>query len=72
MQPSRVIHIVSCHAEGEVGDVIVGGVAPPPGETPWEQSRYIATLWNCSARHGFALYTARVRPPSMRRFWPVM
>jgi proline racemase len=34
--------VVSCHAEGEVGDVIVGGVAPPPGETVWEQSRFIA------------------------------
>jgi proline racemase len=33
---------VSCHAEGEVGDVIVGGVAPPPGDTLWEQSRFIA------------------------------
>ena len=42
MQTSRVIHSVSCHAEGEVGDVIVGGVAPPPGETLWEQSRWIA------------------------------
>ncbi len=37
-----MIHIVGCHAEGEVGDVIVGGVAPPPGETLWDQSRYIA------------------------------
>lgn len=43
MQSSRVIHVVSCHAEGEVGDVIVGGVAPPPGATLWEQSRYIAS-----------------------------
>src|ERR1700759_3365323 len=42
MQSSKVIHLVSCHAEGEVGDVIVGGVAPPPGETIWEQSRFIA------------------------------
>ncbi len=42
MQTTRVIHSVSCHAEGEVGDVIVGGVAPPPGETLWEQSRWIA------------------------------
>ncbi len=25
-----------------MGDVIVGGVAPPPGETLWEQSRFIA------------------------------
>ncbi|MDX1609605.1 MAG: proline racemase family protein [Halofilum sp. (in: g-proteobacteria)] len=42
MRSSRVIHVVSCHAEGEVGDVIVGGVAPPPGSTLWEQSRFIA------------------------------
>lgn len=42
MRSSQVIHTVSCHAEGEVGDVIVGGVAPPPGETLWEQSRWIA------------------------------
>jgi Proline racemase len=37
MRTSRVIQVVSCHAEGEVGDVIVGGVAPPPGATLWEQ-----------------------------------
>ena len=36
------IEIVGCHAEGEVGDVIVGGVDPPPGETVWEQARWIA------------------------------
>ena len=42
MQASKVIHVVSCHAEGEVGDVIVGGVVPPPGDTLWEQSRWIA------------------------------
>jgi proline racemase len=36
------IHIVGCHAEGEVGDVIVDGVEPPPGDTLWEQSRWIA------------------------------
>ena len=43
MRASRVIHTVSVHAEGEVGDVIVGGVAPPPGDTLWEQSRFLAT-----------------------------
>jgi proline racemase len=41
MRSSKIIHVISCHAEGEVGDVIVGGVAPPPGETIWEQSRWI-------------------------------
>lgn len=40
---NRLIHTVSCHAEGEVGDVIVGGVSPPPGDTLWAQSRYIAS-----------------------------
>ena len=43
MKASKVIHTVSCHAAGEVGDVIVGGVAPPPGATVLEQSRFIAT-----------------------------
>jgi trans-L-3-hydroxyproline dehydratase len=42
MRSSKLIHVVGCHAEGEVGDVIVGGVAPPPGETIWAQSRFIA------------------------------
>ena len=42
MRTSKLIHIVSCHAEGEVGDVIVGGVPAPPGDTLWEQSRFIA------------------------------
>lgn len=43
MRSSKIIHVVSCHAEGEVGDVIVGGVAPPPGDTVWAQSRWIAS-----------------------------
>lgn len=42
MRTSKLVHVVSCHAEGEVGDVIVGGVTPPPGETIWEQARWIA------------------------------
>ena len=42
MRSTKSIHIIGCHAEGEVGDVIVGGVAPPPGDTLWEQSRHIA------------------------------
>lgn len=41
MRTQRVIHTVSAHAEGEVGDVIVGGVAVPPGETLWEQRTWI-------------------------------
>ncbi|NNE33767.1 MAG: proline racemase family protein [Rhodothermales bacterium] len=41
MRTSKVIHVVGCHAEGEVGDVIVGGVGPLPGETLWEQRSFV-------------------------------
>ncbi|SHF19020.1 Proline racemase [Ruegeria intermedia] len=42
MRSSKTIHVISAHAEGEVGDVIVGGVAPPPGDTIWAQRSFIA------------------------------
>ena len=29
--------VVGCHAGGEIGNVIVGGVLPPPGATVFEQ-----------------------------------
>ena len=48
MRSSKVIHVVSCHAAGEVGDVIVGGVLPPPGETIWQQSRFIDQDGRCA------------------------
>ncbi len=37
------IEMVSAHAEGEVGNVITGGVAPPPGETLWDQRDWLAS-----------------------------
>ena len=33
MKSKRAIQVVSAHAEGEVGRIIVGGVLPPPGDT---------------------------------------
>jgi trans-L-3-hydroxyproline dehydratase len=33
----RTITVVGCHAGGEVGNVVVDGVAPPPGATVLEQ-----------------------------------
>ena len=42
MRSLRTIHTVSAHAEGEVGDVIVGGVAPPPGKTLWDMRDHLA------------------------------
>ena len=42
MRTDKIVHVVHVHAEGEVGDVVVGGVAPPPGDSVWEQSRFVA------------------------------
>jgi proline racemase len=33
----RTITVVGCHAGGEVGNVVVAGVDPPPGETVYEK-----------------------------------
>jgi proline racemase len=33
----RAITVVGCHAGGEIGNVITGGVLPPPGDTVFEQ-----------------------------------
>ena len=37
MRSRRSITVVGCHAGGEVGNVVVGGVLPPPGETVFER-----------------------------------
>ncbi len=43
MRSDITIHMVSAHAEGEVGNVVVGGVAPPPGATLWAQRAHLAS-----------------------------
>ena len=37
MRARRAITVVGCHAGGEVGNVVVGGVLPPPGNTVFER-----------------------------------
>jgi proline racemase len=37
MRSRPTITVVGCHAGGEVGNVVVAGVAPPPGATVFEQ-----------------------------------
>src|SRR5256885_10493776 len=37
MRSRRTITVVGCHAGGEIGNVVVGGVLPPTGETVFEQ-----------------------------------
>jgi trans-L-3-hydroxyproline dehydratase len=39
MQTRKAISIIGCHAEGEVGDVIIGGVLPPAGATAFERMK---------------------------------
>ena len=42
MRARRQITVVGCHAGGEVGNVVVGGVLPPPGATVFEQMQSLA------------------------------
>lgn len=56
MRSSKTIHVISAHAEGEVGDVIVGGVAPPPGETLWQMRE---ALWADQTLRNFVLNEPR-------------
>lgn len=39
----RSITVIGCHAEGEVGDVITGGVLDVPGKTMYEKLVYMST-----------------------------
>jgi trans-L-3-hydroxyproline dehydratase len=42
VRTQRAITVVGCHAGGEVGNVVVGGVLPPPGDTVFEQMQALA------------------------------
>ena len=37
MRSTRTIQVIGCHAEGEIGDVIIGGLLPPAGATMMER-----------------------------------
>ena len=41
MRWSKTLSIVDCHAEGEVGKVIVGGVGQVPGDTMFDKKLYL-------------------------------
>ena len=43
MRSRRMITVVGCHAGGEVGNVVVGGVLPPRGDTVFEQMQTLRT-----------------------------
>ena len=42
MRAGRTITVVGCHAGGEVGNVVTGGVLPPAGTTVFEQMQTLA------------------------------
>ncbi len=70
MRASRVIQAVGCHAEGEVGDVIVGGVLPPPGATVFAQRAamqrdfdHIRQMLICEPRGSVARHVNLIVPP---------
>ena len=71
MRTQRVISIVRCHAEGEVGDVIVGGVLPPPGRTMFERMTAmqrdqdgLRRLLLCEPRGSVARHINLITPPA--------
>ena len=70
MRTNRVIHVIGCHAEGEVGDVIVGGVLPPPGATMYDKMRALEAddglrrLLLCEPRGSVARHLNLVTPPT--------
>ena len=70
MNPQRVITVVGCHAEGEVGDVITGGVLPPAGATMLERKivmerdhDHIRRTLICEPRGSVARHVNLLTPP---------
>lgn len=71
MRAPRMISVVGCHAEGEVGDVIVGGVLPPPGTTMLEKKLaferdfdHIRRVLICEPRGSVARHVNLIVPPT--------
>jgi len=67
----RVISVVGCHAAGEIGDVIVGGVLPPAGATMYEKMRtmerdhdHVRRLLLCEPRGSVAHHINLIVPPT--------
>lgn len=70
MRSSKVITVVGCHAAGEIGDVIVGGVLPPAGATQYERMRtmerehdHVRRFLICEPRGSVARHVNLLTPP---------
>jgi len=71
MKPQRIISVVGCHAEGEIGDVIIGGVLPPAGRTMLEKMQAmerdhddIRRMLICEPRGSVARHVNLIVPPT--------
>jgi proline racemase len=71
MRAGRAITVIGCHAGGEVGNVVVGGVLPPPGATVFEQMQALARddslrrLLLREPRGSVAVHANLVVPPTL-------
>ncbi|MEO6122789.1 MAG: proline racemase family protein, partial [Ilumatobacteraceae bacterium] len=70
MRAQRVISVVGCHAEGEIGDVIIGGVLPPAGDSVFEMKLtmerdhdHIRRMLICEPRGSVARHVNLLVPP---------
>lgn len=70
MRSKRMISVVGCHAEGEVGDVIVGGFKAPSGATMFERMRTMEREHDelrrfllCEPRGGVCRHINLLTPP---------
>lgn len=57
MRAKKCITVVGCHAEGEVGRVITGGVLPPPGDDLFAKKCYLEK--NADGLRKFLLHEPR-------------
>lgn len=69
MPGRRIITVVGCHAEGEIGDVITGGVLPPAGATMMDRKLgferehdHIRRLLICEPRGSVARHVNLIVP----------
>lgn len=70
MRSRLSIHVIGCHAEGEIGDVILGGVLPPAGATMMERMiamerdhDHIRRFLICEPRGSVARHVNLIVPP---------
>ncbi len=70
MRSRLMLSVVGCHAEGEVGDVVVGGFLPPAGATMFERMRamerdfdHVRRFLLCEPRGSVCRHVNLLTPP---------